>query len=274
MNVLATLILLCVFTQMSDLPSGGSLVALAGGDGGWQKSAQETGNATETSAANDTVHSDGIVDKSDWQNFSDSESVMPNPQARSTRSGITTPFSALGGRPNDLPNFQIVDDKLLRGGQPTATGLGALKQAGVKTIINLRNEDIPVEREKNVVQLLGLRYVNIPIAIMSAPTKEDIEQFLAVVNNAGNQPCYVHCQLGEDRTGTMVGIYRIDHGWGANRAFKEMVSHGFKPMLANMTQTLFEFAASRGCRDKPPSSEIVIQDLKKQFSKIKRAIGD
>jgi hypothetical protein len=39
--------------------------------------------------------------------------------------------------PKILPNFQIVNDNVLRGGQPTGEGIQRLAKRGVKTVIDL-----------------------------------------------------------------------------------------------------------------------------------------
>ena len=41
----------------------------------------------------------------------------------------------------ELPNFHPVNSGLYRGGQPERGGLEQLKKLGVKTIINLRDDD-------------------------------------------------------------------------------------------------------------------------------------
>ena len=49
-----------------------------------------------------------------------------------------------------VPNFGVVSNNLLRGGQPRDGGLQALKKAGVKTIVCLRdgNQDIACAKRK------------------------------------------------------------------------------------------------------------------------------
>ncbi len=50
-----------------------------------------------------------------------------------------------------------------------------------------------------------------------------MERFLTILRDPANHPLLVHCRNGVDRTGYMLGIYRIDeHGWSADRAAREM----------------------------------------------------
>ena len=51
-------------------------------------------------------------------------------------------------RYKELPNFHPVNSNLYRGGQPEIGGLEQLKKLGVKTIINLRDDDERARAEK------------------------------------------------------------------------------------------------------------------------------
>ncbi len=126
-----------------------------------------------------------------------------------------------------IPNLSVVSNNLLRGSQPSVQALSLLKSAGVKTIINLRNEDILVAQEAAAAKRVGLNYVNIPMAVFETPTRQQFQKFLNTVEKDG--PVFVHCQRGEDRTGTMVAVYRMAfENWDANRAYQEMTAMGFK----------------------------------------------
>jgi len=58
-------------------------------------------------------------------------------------------------RDNDLPNMHQVNSNLYRGGQPARSGLEKLKQLGIKTIINLRDDDKRAKREAAEAQAAG-----------------------------------------------------------------------------------------------------------------------
>ena len=57
---------------------------------------------------------------------------------------------------------------------------------------------------------------------------------------------YVHCSHGRDRTGLIVGLYRVLHeGWQAKDAYAEMNTEGFRPLNRNLREfweELFEHA--------------------------------
>lgn len=46
---------------------------------------------------------------------------------------------------------------------------------------------------------------------------------------------YVHCERGQDRTGLIVGVYRVkvEH-WTKADAYQEMLKHGFHPILRGL----------------------------------------
>jgi protein tyrosine/serine phosphatase len=73
-----------------------------------------------------------------------------------------------------------------------------------------------------------MKFVRIPMTTHEAPTAAQISQFLGLVNDAANQPVYVHCQGGRHRTGVMTAVYRMTHdSWSADRAFSEMKEYKF-----------------------------------------------
>jgi protein tyrosine phosphatase (PTP) superfamily phosphohydrolase (DUF442 family) len=174
-------------------------------------------------------------------------------------------LQSLSGHPTEIPNLKMVSGRLLRGGQPTDQGLLLLKEAGVKTIINLRNEPILVEREKVSAEKLGLKYISIPMYTVQEPERKQFQSFLSAVTNAGETPAFVHCFHGRDRTGTMVGAYRISQGWTFDTAFKEMMTCGFRPAFAPLTQGLHKFAQARGDQSPLPSGSFIMSDLAGRF---------
>ena len=139
-------------------------------------------------------------------------------------------FNALGqGEPryNELPNFHQVNSQLYRGAQPKPGGLQRLKAIGVKTIVNLRGEDYQTRAEGEEARRLGLRYYSVSLPGFSRPKDEEVQHVLDIINAAENQPVFVHCRHGEDRTGTIIACYRITHdGWNAADAKKEAKALG------------------------------------------------
>lgn len=176
----------------------------------------------------------------------------------------------IGKQPLDVPNFFMVNRTLLRGGQPTAQGFRLLKNAGVKTVINLRTEDIPIQKERDIVEGSGMKFISMPTYLVQEPTTEQFKQFIAAVQNQVNQPIYVHCQQGRDRTGTMIGAYRVAcNGWKADAAFTEMYDKGFRPGFAPLMRGFYSFAQKYDKNAKAPTGDFIVKDLKMRFDRMR-----
>src|ERR1700731_1568355 len=127
-----------------------------------------------------------------------------------------------------VPNPGKINDGLYRGAQPNEQGLEELKKLGITTIVDLRAEDRgKSEWERQEAEKLGMRFVHIPIAGFAAPTNEEVAQFLSLFRNS-QQKVFVHCLLGEDRTGVFVATYRMSvQKWPVTQALREMYNFGF-----------------------------------------------
>lgn len=133
-----------------------------------------------------------------------------------------------------ISNFHRTTDGIYRGGAPSNTGLKTLKQMGVRTIIDLRGFSAPAKQEKKTAESMGLKWINLPMG-SAAPTTTQVSTFLAVLAKAPDEPVFVHCQHGADRTGCMIGIYRVQvQGWSFSKAWAEMRAYGFKPWLSEL----------------------------------------
>ena len=127
----------------------------------------------------------------------------------------------------ELPNFRKVSDQLYRGAQPIAGGIRKLSELGIKTIVNLRGEEDLIIGEKKETESAGLHYFNVPMPGLSAPSDEQVARVMAIINNPDNQPVFIHCKRGANRTGTIGAIYRISRdGWTADRALAEARRYG------------------------------------------------
>lgn len=127
----------------------------------------------------------------------------------------------------ELPNFHKVSDRLYRGAQPLGGFAKKLSEVGVKTIINLRGVDEVSRGEQQEAEAAGLRYFNVSMPGLSAPSDEQVNQVMTIIDSPDNQPVFIHCKRGSDRTGTISAVYRISHdGWNAERAIAEAKRFG------------------------------------------------
>ena len=125
---------------------------------------------------------------------------------------------------NGVGNTGKISDHLYRGAQPNPDGVRSLQKFGITTIIDLRGEHHDEsESEKKQAEQLGMQFLLIPGDGWSNPADGQIAEFFNVIAQRPQQTVFVHCWLGEDRTGVFVAAYRIafDH-WTAQQAIAEM----------------------------------------------------
>lgn len=116
---------------------------------------------------------------------------------------------------------------LIRSPQPDADDLEELHERfGVQTVVNLRGEKPGAswfEEEREGVARIGARWVHLRTSGKSAPSPEQVEAFLDLVQDRDNWPIVLHCQGGIHRTGLWSALYRIQfQGWSSERAIEEM----------------------------------------------------
>jgi protein tyrosine/serine phosphatase len=142
---------------------------------------------------------------------------------------IATVVSAqeAGRKYKELPNFHEVNAEVFRGGQPQKGGLQKLSELGIKTIINLRNDDALASEEE-------------------AEADAEVDKILALVTDVQNQPVFVHCKRGSDRTGMVIAIYRIlFEGWTSEEAKAEAKRYGLGFWQVKMKDYIGDYAKRR-----------------------------
>lgn len=132
----------------------------------------------------------------------------------------------------DIINFGQMDERFYRGGQPEKGDYQALKDLGVNTVIDLRND--PTDYEKTEVEALGMKYVNIPMTGWKYPKDEHIEKFMQVMSDPETGVVFVHCKAGKHRTGVTGAVYRYkNYGWNYEKTYKEMKNYNFTIWLVH-----------------------------------------
>ncbi len=96
-----------------------------------------------------------------------------------------------------------------------------MQRRGIRTLVNLRGRTRGFESAFAARE--GLRLFSFDLSASRPPSSEDVARFLALVSDPENQPVLVHCRNGVDRTGYLLGIYRIETAsWSPERAAREM----------------------------------------------------
>jgi tyrosine-protein phosphatase SIW14 len=138
------------------------------------------------------------------------------------------------GRAGDLSkigieNFGRVNPAYYRGGEPADEEYALLAALGIKTVVDLRSDDVEAG-DKLLVERAGMKYSQIPMTTHTPPTPSIVKSFLQIVTDPASQPVYVHCVGGRHRTGVMTAVYRMtQERWTAEQAFAEMKRYKFGP---------------------------------------------
>lgn len=141
-------------------------------------------------------------------------------------------FSSLQAAENPIPNFRQAEPGLLRGGRPGVAGIAFLKAMGVKTIVSLDDDEAENRAEFARAKAAGMQEILLPMSGFWSPQDAKVNLALAALQNPKLRPIFVHCLHGQDRTGLIVGLYRVEaENWAPELAYSEMRQLGFHPEL-------------------------------------------
>ncbi len=204
-----------------------------------QAQAQE--QSPQISGTTPDTNLEGSAYKRDLQNTCLLTLHMPMVAEAGTKSfGKLTPH-AQGALASTIDNFDLVSDKLWRGAAPGKRGMQLLARSGVKTVLDLRMPGLGPMLEENQARDLGINYVHMPLTF-NKPSMDKVAQFINIVESPLNQPVFIHCRQGADRTGTLVGIMRLTKdNWSFDKTYAEMRQHHFKPWFQNLKAMVASF---------------------------------
>jgi protein tyrosine phosphatase (PTP) superfamily phosphohydrolase (DUF442 family) len=126
-----------------------------------------------------------------------------------------------------IKNFGRMDERFYRGARPQRLAdVQALKDIGINTVVNLQAEAEPEERQW--VESLGMKYVQIPMVAKKYPTEESVAAFLKLVDDPATGKFFLHCAGGRHRTGALGAVYRYEkYGWDYDQVYAEMKKFDF-----------------------------------------------
>lgn len=125
---------------------------------------------------------------------------------------------------HNLPDFGQMTPTLYRGAQPSREGFRRLAKMGIDIVVDLRGDR---DSERKLVTSLGMQYVPMSWFCWS-PKDEIFAKFLTLLRKNPGKKVFVHCRVGDDRTGMMIAVYRMaEEGWSAEKAENEMEKFGF-----------------------------------------------
>jgi len=144
-------------------------------------------------------------------------------------------------------NFTRVDSTIACGGAVTAEAFEALKQAGYKSVVNLRGaseQGNDVEAARTAAEAAGLRYFHLPV-VPTAPDTAMLDEFLKVVVKPENQPMMLHCAIG-GRASMFWAVKRVMiDGWPVEKARDELPDL-FKNLGQPLRTFMLDYLKSHG----------------------------
>jgi len=154
-------------------------------------------------------------------------SQAPAPQA------AQAPAPAAGAIPG-VRNFTKVDATIACGGALSPEAYAALKEAGYKSVVNLRLATEPganIEEAKKAAESAGLVYIHLPFS-NAAPDTAVLDEFLKAVVKPENLPMMLHCGSGT-RVSMFWAVKRVMiDGWTIEKAMGELPD-----LSKNLSQT-------------------------------------
>jgi protein tyrosine/serine phosphatase len=142
-----------------------------------------------------------------------------------------------------------VSPGIYRGPAPySASDYGQLQALGIKTVLDVRKfRRRRLEDECRRVKACGMTYKLVPVAFR--PQRDgSAECALRALTDARLRPIYIHCELGRDRSGLVVALYRVRcEGWSLCAAYAEMERFDFNNRLRALENYFWDYAKSGKC---------------------------
>jgi uncharacterized protein (TIGR01244 family) len=164
------------------------------------------------------------------------EQVSRSPQPPATEIVAQSPAPA----PELLPNMKEPMDGVISGGQPSPEQLTAARDAGYKTVLNMRRPDEKgVGDEAEMVDGLGMEYLSIPIDGAAGLTRENTLAFAAALESA-EYPLIIHCGSG-NRIGALFALKAF---WVDGKSAEEALQIGLDSGLTRLEGAVTEILES------------------------------
>ncbi len=135
-----------------------------------------------------------------------------------------------------IRNFAWVEPGVVaRGEQPelNPATFNKLKEVGITAVVSLRPDGEPpsknsvrpwpeyhVSDEDSLATSLGMRFRNVPITDLSAPSPEQVVAALQVIDElvAERPGVYIHCRAGAGRAGLISAVWAVTRGHTGDEA--------------------------------------------------------
>jgi protein tyrosine/serine phosphatase len=150
-----------------------------------------------------------------------------------------------------IPNLVKVDSNLWRSGQPTALEQWQyLKSLGITQVVKL---NFTTEGSDSAAKSIGMKVYILSIQpegdkdlfdnitkTFIRPDPKRLDTIEQIVEAGGG--ILVHCTHGQDRTGLIIGRYRVLYDkWTKDSAYSEMLKNHFHPILHGLKESWEKF---------------------------------
>ena len=132
-----------------------------------------------------------------------------------------------------ISNLFAVEQDIFRGGDPTPEGWAWLKGEGVQVVVKLNTHS---EGTDSIAERIGMVVHRFPIPWWRQTIWHPSQRLIRGAVSLIKPRAYVHCEHGEDRTGLIVGCFRLSQGWAEDDAWEEMIAHGFHCALQGLVR--------------------------------------
>lgn len=140
-------------------------------------------------------------------------------------------------------NFRRVEGEIYAGGTPDANFLSFFKRnLNGNAVLSL---DAGVAAQiAPIVKQLGMQHFIIPLEASMTHVTDDLKHLITSIRNGlltSNQPIYVHCLHGRDRTGFTIALHRVmKDGWSCDGALNEARRYGYGNGIPVATQMIWK----------------------------------
>lgn len=135
----------------------------------------------------------------------------------------------------EIPGYQRVRPDLATAGQPAPDTVRKLKEMGFRTVVNLRTPAEGTEKDRAVIEELGLRWVHVPVSPASFSAK-DVEAVAKILDDTSAGPTLLYCSSA-NRVGGVWAVYQVMKGKMPEEALAEGKKVGLKsPQMIEAVQ--------------------------------------
>ncbi|QDV45082.1 hypothetical protein Enr13x_49550 [Stieleria neptunia] len=153
-----------------------------------------------------------------------------------------SPSCSARGHRGDTLEIHHLDRQIYYGAAPRSEAdFAKLRRLGIQRIIDVRTFKVFASgKEKRRAAESGISFRRIPMGFFPIRTG-NVPVILSQLTTGCAGPVYFHCNLGLDRVGLLVALYRIEHfGWEPRHAFATWKAQQFNTKLKGLDRYFWQ----------------------------------